>query len=228
VEKVLKFQRRYGGAWVPIKLHRNAALGSQPRKMSLCEAVSVARRSPLTLAPDSVNCPGALYSLGWDQHSDTTAVMALLRANNISAPTAGRLLESVHRLDGQVQAISLGTEAQPDMIISYAQPQAVMDVLFDYQQLKGEAPALEMPCVLSVCGSGVAKAAQTGDIAISFGCQEARDRAGITRDRLVVVVPYHLVEQLVTLQGSTAISEDTTRSIAKEQSDGRTIQCAGD
>jgi uncharacterized protein (DUF169 family) len=60
----------------------------------------------------------------------------------------------------------------------------------------GDLITFEASGFLSVCGMVAVRAYLTSDISISFGCPDAREYAGIGRDRLIVGLPLNAVNIL--------------------------------
>jgi uncharacterized protein (DUF169 family) len=140
-----------------------------------------------------VSCPGARRSLGWTTTEDDQIARKMVQAAGIEADIATKLVTHTPRLHGAIAAVSIGGNDHPDVVVSYAQPEAVMRLVRRWQELEGIHLDLEASSVMAVCGSVVARAYTTERICLSFGCPDSRKYGAIGRDRLVVGLPVGLI-----------------------------------
>ena len=204
---VEKFEKLIGGRWIGVvfenELKRGKVLDEEdiviPRKpIRFCEAVKESYTGPIALDDQSVSCEGALYAFGW--MSDREALVEKIsKESNLSKETARKLLASIPRLNGGASRIIVGTYREPDLILSFAQPEAVMRLVYLWEKMHGNGLKLEnVGSVMSVCANVAVKTYCTNQISISFGCPVSRKSGDITRDRLVVGVPCGLLDRIIS------------------------------
>jgi uncharacterized protein (DUF169 family) len=135
-----------------------------------------------------MDCPGGSRSLGW-REDDQSLAEIMAGKTGMSAATAAGIIRETPRLNGDVRHVELGVADSPDIFLSFAQPEAVMKCIRAFQLLHGEQVLLQTSGFMSVCGSVAVRAFSTGMICASFGCPDAREHAGIGRDRLIIGIP---------------------------------------
>jgi uncharacterized protein (DUF169 family) len=59
-----------------------------------------------------------------------------------------------------------------------------------YQRVFGEKLKVELSGFAAVCGNVAVKAYVDKKVSLSFGCEDSRQYGGISRDRLIVGIPY--------------------------------------
>ena len=196
MDPVKVLEENIGGRWIGIVFERNNAPKENlaKRPIRLCEAVKQSITRPIVLTRHLVSCPGARRSLGWTTTDDDKIARNMVEATGIKANIAKKLVTNTPCLNGTVAAVSVGGNDHPDVVLSYAQPEAVMRLVRRWQEFEGTDLDLETSSVMAVCGSVVVKAYTTGRICLSFGCPDSRKYGAIGRDRLVVGLPVRLVE----------------------------------
>jgi len=198
MEVVKLLEERIGGRWTGIVFHRengpNDDLAERP--MSLCEAIKESNHRPIVLTQHLVNCPGAHRSFGWATKGDDNIARKIVEATRIKPDIARKLIANIPRFEEAIAEVLVGAVNSPDIVISYAQPEAGMRLVRRWQQVYGTDLHLETSSVMAVCGSVAVRAYTTDRICVSFGCPDSRKYGAIGRDRLVIGLPTHLAWDL--------------------------------
>lgn len=193
------FERTIGGRWTGIVFYkdmpRSEGNGSGKKHIRFCEAVKNSYTRPIVLTQDLLNCPGGRWSLGWENHPELL-IHRLTNDNGLSAEMVSKLMANAPHLDRELAAVTIGGEQTPDVIVSFAQAGDAMKLVRRWQQKTGSDLDVPISSLMSVCGS-VVRAYLTQRIGISFGCPESRKYGNISRDRLVIGVPYQTAEKLM-------------------------------
>ena len=201
MNKVKRFESRIGGRWTGITFHR----GDAPKEnipnqtMRFCEAIRASITSPLTLTRDLVRCPGALRSFGWASNEDGEIVREIAAKRGVKEEAAKALIGQTPRLENGISGITIGDYESPDLIVSYIQPEAAMDIVFQWQKSFATDLDVGLSSVMAVCGNVAAAAYTTNKICMSIGCTESRNHGTIGRDRLVIGIPAQVVGTLLAL-----------------------------
>jgi len=206
VVNVRDIERLLGEAWTSVKFYFSGTAVPDVRgagDLRFCEAILRARSGPLVLRPEAVSCPGAKYVFGWDRNCRDEIVAELVRRRGVEPDTAENLISQVPVLKRPPVAIGLNSDAVPDLIVSYCQPPTAMDLLKLWQSEFGGGNLLSgFSSILSVCGNVSVGSYLTDEVSLSFGCDDAREFAGIGRDRLVIGIPYPLIGKLLSRNGA--------------------------
>jgi uncharacterized protein (DUF169 family) len=210
VESVRNIQRLLGVAWTRVKFHFNEETVPDIREagnLRFCESVLRARSGPLLLRPDSVSCPGAKYVLGWDRGRRDEIAAEITKRCGVEPGIADNLMSQVPVLTRPPAAIGFNTNEIPDLVVSYCQPPTAMELLKLWQsEFGGDNLPIRFSSILSVCGNVSVGSYLSRNISLSFGCEDAREAAGIGRDRLVIGIPYPLIGQLLARNGALKTS----------------------
>lgn len=170
---------------------------STNEKMRFCQAIRKGREYPVLLTPEQIHCPGAMRSFGWTGPGDSELIEKMADKLGFSKEKTKALMDQTPRLQSRIQGVVVGCYEKPDLLISYCQPVLIMNLLRLFQKLTGKNANVDHSSILSVCGNVAVKCYVTGNICLSFGCDDAREHGAISRDRLIVGVPYSLVQQIV-------------------------------
>jgi uncharacterized protein (DUF169 family) len=170
---------------------------STDETMRFCQAIRKGRHTPILLTSEQVNCPGAMRSFGWASHGDRELIDKMTDKFGTSRETISSLLDQTPRLTNKIEGVVVGGYETPDLLISYCQPATVMRLLRLIQKLTEKKVDVDLLSIISVCGNVAVKCFLTGNISLSFGCDDARTYGTIPRDRLIVGVPYTLVQKMV-------------------------------
>jgi len=107
---------------------------------------------------------------------------------------ARNIVSSTPCLDKHIESLTVGTEEEPDIVLSITQPETAMRLINQWQCVKGAGLSAEVSTFMAVCGSVAVRAYLTGELCLSFGCADSRDYGKISRDRLIVGMPVSLAE----------------------------------
>jgi uncharacterized protein (DUF169 family) len=206
VENVKGIQRLLGVAWTTVKFYLSDEAAPDvraARDLRFCEAILESRSGPLVLRPDAVSCPGAKYVFGWDRNCRDEISAELVTRRGMEADAAENLISQVPVLTRPPVAIGLNSDDLPDLIVSYCQPPTAMDLLKLWQsEFGGGNLPSRFSSILSVCGNVSVGSYLSSEVSLSFGCDDAREFAGIGRDRLVIGIPYPLIGKLLARNGA--------------------------
>ena len=183
-----------GERWTGLKFIEAVPAGTQ-RFARLCEAVHQSFGSDITIACGTMECPGALRSLGLGRPDEQ---MALQMSEKTGMPMqrAKALLSASPILKRNVRSIELGNADRPDILLSYLQPEAAMKLLRCWQQMTGRRLSTDLSAFTAVCASLVA-AEQDDQPVFSFGCPDSREYGGIGPDRLVAALSRDTASQMM-------------------------------
>lgn len=195
-----KFQCHFGGRWVGVKFYFDelpTCNESRIRDVRFCEAITRSLIRPVLLTPEELNCYGARYVFGWDEEVKVKMVERFHQQEGFSEREAEELVQALTKINGSLKGIGLNIKNGPDILLSYLQPGQVMKVLRSYQVRFGEELTVGLSSVVSVCGHVAVEAFVNQRVALSFGCSDARQYGGITRDRVAVGVPAAVAKDLL-------------------------------
>jgi len=199
MNKVRRFESIIGGRWTGIKFLRGelSKKNISHRSMRFCEAIKASITGRLTLTRDLLECSGALRSFGWATDKDEILAQEIAKKRGMKKEAAKALIREVPRLDEKISGITIGDYESPDLILSYAQPEAAMQLVYQWQKIYGVGLGVKIFSIMSVCGNVAAAVHTTNKICMSFGCPESRNHGAIGRDRLVIGIPVYLIETLL-------------------------------
>ena len=200
MEYVRHFKNLMGGVWVNVKFYKTLPSMTDfdsNEKIRFCQAIRRGRESPVLITSEQINCPGAMRSFGWANHLDTEIIEKMTNKFEISRETISALLDQTPRLQGKIQGVVVGGYEKPDVLISYAQPAMIMRLLRLFQKVTGKNLKVDLSSIFSVCGNVAVKCFLNNNICLSFGCDDAREYGAFSRDRLVVGVPYDVIQKMM-------------------------------
>lgn len=184
---------KFGGVWTKVKFYKELPECSHSKileKVRFCEAIPKARLFPVVLKNSDISCDGARYVFGWDSGASQKIISACCEKRKIPFKVARAILLAVPQLTSPPAAIGLNTDGKPDLIISYPQPEQFMNLLKVFQKHKGKNLSASLSSIMGICGNVAVKNYLEGKISLSFGCEDSREYGRISRDRLVVGIPY--------------------------------------
>lgn len=198
---------QFGGWWAGVRFDLDSGFEGErtSRTMRFCEAVTESRSRPIVLTPEALDCAGGRWSMGWGEDAGEVA-RAMAEKLSIGVDVTSQIVSTAPKLAEQVEAVTVGTDNFPDVIVSYAQPQAAMRLLHTWQQANGKNPIIQLSSFMTVCGSVAVGAYLSGRICVSFGCPDAREYGRIGRDRLIVGLPSRIAPYLVSGQSSVPLA----------------------
>ena len=197
MDSIRYLEQQYGGRWCGIQFDfgERADKKEIPGRASraLCSAAVQPHQWPVVLTEDTVECPGCAYAFGWKEEWE-------LLTGNISEFSglperkAASILQQAPVLGEPCSRVTVGVEDNPDVLISFAQPETVMKIIMKWQQLFGWQVVVETSSFMSVCSAVAVRARAADQVCISFGCPKSRSYSNIGRDRMVVGLNNRLVE----------------------------------
>ena len=183
-----------GERWTGVRFLETAPSSAKPFAR-LCEAVHCSFKENFTLLCGSIECLGALRSLGLGRHDEQMA-WQMSEKTGMPLERAKGLLAATPILTRNVRAVELGATDRPDVLMGYLRPEAAMKLLRHWQQMTGRRLATELSAITAVCASLVA-AYQDGLPVFSFGCPDSREHGGIGPDRLIAALPQEVVSEMM-------------------------------
>jgi len=200
MNSVEAFERLMGGRWTGIAFHReipeHTRIAEGP--MYFCEAVLKSSTGAVTLTQRDIICPGAQRSLGWQLNGNADLVAKLTGPDGLEVASAEALINKTPRIEDEgIVAVTVGTYAAPDILISYLQPEVAMRFVRQWQRVHHTNLQISVSSIMAVCGSVAAGAFTGGKVCCSFGCPESRLHGCIGRDRLVIGVPVDYINALL-------------------------------
>jgi len=192
-----KLADRFRSHWVKVKFYKEEPkdkLAKRVSGMRFCEAVVRAVITPIILDKEDIACPGANYVFGSKGSDRMEIIRNWQEKRKVSQHIAESILAKIPVLKGPFRYIGLNTDGEPDLAISYLPPEEVMHILKVYHEKRGKNLDVSLSSVMSICGSVAVKTFETGEINISFGCEDSRKYADIGRNRLAIGIPSQLFE----------------------------------
>lgn len=181
--------------WVAVKFQEHMSV-ADIESVRFCEAVYKAQKRNVSLSFDNVCCDGARRCFGWLKNNDMKLAKRLSQKTAIDQDVAYKLIRSVPVLNENIVVISLGTNIQGDVYISYANPESAMKLVRDWQKVTRQNLRVEISGIMSVCGNVAVKSCLGQKISISFGCPDSREFGGIQKEQLVIGIPYNIASSL--------------------------------
>lgn len=197
---IRRCQQVFGGRWVGIKFYHDALPAGDlalVKGIRFCEAVTRAYVSPVMLTRDGLDCNGASYIFGWNPAAAREMIRRLHEEARFPLEYAQGVVKGLPVLNGDLKGVGLNVEGNPDVLLSYLQPEQVMKLIRLYEIRFSQRLSVELSSVVAVCGNVAAKAYLTGEPALSFGCNDSRAYGAIPRDRVVVGLPRKVAEILL-------------------------------
>jgi uncharacterized protein (DUF169 family) len=204
MDSVDAFQRLFGGRWTGVTFYFDElpTVNEHPvRNIRFCEAIKRSLIQPVLLRPEDLNCHGARYVFGWDETVKTEMVKRFHYQEGFTEAKAKELVQNLPKIGGALKGIGLNIRNDPDLLLSYLQPGQAMKLIRSYQVYFGKALNVDLSSIVSVCGHVAVEAVNKKQIALSFGCRDAREYGGITRDRVAIGVPVELAKAMVEKKG---------------------------
>jgi len=183
-----------GERWTGLKFIETVPAGTQ-RFARLCEAVHQSFSRDITITCGTMECPGALRSLGLGRHDEQMASQ-MSEKTGMPLQRAEDLLAATPILERNARAIAMGATDQPDVLIGYLRPEAAMKLLRGWQQRTGRRLATDLSAFTAVCATLVG-AEQDDQPVFSFGCPDSRQYGGIGPDRLVAALSRKATSQMM-------------------------------
>ncbi len=176
-------------------------LNQPQRQVKFCEAVHYSFKLPLQITNQTLGCPGARRSFGFDQPG---AELTAMISENTGIPFdyVEDALDKIPVMDPAVENIVLGIpqdleeEINPDLYISYTHPDNVMRLIHHLARYEIK-PLISPYSIHSICGNVFAKAYHQQEVTVSFGCPESRNYGGVAPDQVIVGIPGALAKRFI-------------------------------
>ena len=181
--------------WVAVKFQEHMSV-ADIESVRFCEAVCKAQKRNVSLSFGNVCCDGARRCFGWLKNNDMKLAKRLSQKTAVNQDVAYELIRSVPVLNEKIVGISLGTNIQGDVYISYASPESAMKLVRDWQKMTSQNLRVEISGIMSVCGNVAVRSSLGQSISISFGCPDSREYGGIEKGQLVIGLPYNIASSL--------------------------------
>jgi uncharacterized protein (DUF169 family) len=182
--------------WIGVKFLKYLSAGPEgvPHGvLRFCEAVCQAGHACIDLSPAMICCEGANRAFGWMKHKDEALALHLSEKTGINEDRAQELVRQVPVLGYPYAGIRVGDCANPDVLVTYARPEAAMRLVRFWETATGHNLRVEVSSIMAVCGNAVVKAYMSESISISFGCPDSRQYGGIQPEEMVIAVPTGLL-----------------------------------
>jgi uncharacterized protein (DUF169 family) len=200
MELVRRIQDRFGGRWVKVKFYGKVTPDHESNGFQgerFCEAVTQSYLGPLTVTAQKITCPGARYVFGWNGEITPEMTENLHRGLGFPLDQAKVIIEELPRLRPPCTAIGLNQMGDPDILISYCQPEQMMEIVRTYQQKTQKSLTTQVSSAASICANIALTTFLDRGINFSFGCPNARRYGKIGRDRLAVGISLELAGLLI-------------------------------
>jgi uncharacterized protein (DUF169 family) len=177
--------------------------------MRFCQAVRQARSGTVCLSPETICCEGAKRAFGWMKGKDNALALKLSEKTGMNGDRARELVRQVPALGYPYPGIRVGICTNPDVLVTYVQPEAAMRLVRLWETTMGHNLRVDVSSIMAVCGNAVVKAYMNQSISISFGCPDSRQYGGIQPEEMVIAVPTGLLDHFkgVVNRGSGPSSE---------------------
>jgi uncharacterized protein (DUF169 family) len=199
MDLVQRLQNRFGNRWVKIKFYRETPSDSESDVFQgerFCEAVTESYLRPLMICSENILCPAGQYVFGWNGDIRPEIVKTIHKELGFPMEQAEAIVNGLPRLRPGYGSIGLNRNGEPDVLVSYCQPEQVMEIVKTYQQKTAEEPAVRLSAVASICANTALAAFLEKGLHLSFGCPDARRYGKIGRDQLAVGVSRELARVL--------------------------------
>ena len=195
-----KLEGLVGGVWHGVSFYEHVPECPQgtykAKGVRFCEATVVARVHKVLMNPHDLTCPGAMFAFGHGG-SVKEEMIRKLREKGYSEDYVERIMEETPRFEEPPAAIGLDMENPPDIVMATLVPDQVMRLIQLYERTRDRPLSPVVSSVMSICANIAVRALQTEDLALSFGCDDARAFGAIPRERLVAGMPYAMAQTLV-------------------------------
>jgi uncharacterized protein (DUF169 family) len=200
MDALRKLEGMVGGVWHGVSFYDHmpeCPQGTYKAKgVRFCEAIVVARVHKVLMDPRGLTCPGAMFAFGCGETGKEKMILKL-REKGYSEDCLERILEETPRFEEPPAAVGLDMEASADIVMAALLPDQAMRLTQLYEKTQNRPLSVALSGVMSICANIAVRAFQTGDLALSFGCEDARAFGGIPRERLVAGMPYAMARSLV-------------------------------
>jgi len=191
-----RLKEKYGNKCTSIKINYKGPCKNSPAiKMRFCEAVSYSFNVPLSINGDTLSCLGSQRSFGLLKNDDEIANHISLEIG-ISLELIKQSLIDIPKFEEPIKSILLGIQEhmedqiKPDLFILHLSPKDAMDLMKEYTSKTSIAPVIKPVTYLSVCGNILTQTYKYNRMSISFGCPDSREYGGVSKNDVIVGIPY--------------------------------------
>jgi len=183
--------------WIGVKFLKYLSAGPErvPGVLRFCEAVCQAGHTRIDLSPEMIRCEGAQRAFGWMKNKDEGLALHLSEKAGIEEGRALELVRQVPVLGYSYAGIRVGDCTNPDVLVTYARPEAAMRLVRRWETATGHSLHVDVSSIMGVCGNAVVKAYMSQSLSISFGCPDSRQYGGIQPEEMVLAVPTGLLDR---------------------------------
>jgi uncharacterized protein (DUF169 family) len=182
--------------WIGVKFLKYLSAGREDVPggvLRFCEAICRAGHARIDLSPALIRCEGAKRAFGWIKNKDEALALHLSEKAGMTQEQALELVRQVPVLGYSYAGIRVGDCANPDVLVTYARPEAAMRLVRLWETATGHSLRVDVSSIMGVCGNAVVKAYMGQSISISFGCPDSRQYGGIQPEEMVIAVPTGLL-----------------------------------
>jgi uncharacterized protein (DUF169 family) len=187
-----------GTRWVGVKFLESLSTGcggAHPEAMRFCEAICQVGGGHIDLSPEIICCEGAKRAFGWMKDKDNAVALKLSERIGMNPDGVRGLLKQVPVLEYPCAGIRVGDCTSPDVLVTYARPEAAMRLVRLWETTTGYGLHVHISSIMAVCGNAVVRAYMSQSISISFGCPDSRRYGGIQPEEMVIAVPAELLNR---------------------------------
>ncbi len=182
--------------WIGVKFLKYLSASSESVPggvLRFCEAICQAGHTRIDLPPEMIHCEGAKRAFGWLKNKDEGLARHLSEKAGMKEDRALELVRQVPVLGYPYAGLRVGDCVNPDVLVTYARPEAAMRLVRLWETATGRSLRVEVSSLMGVCGNAVVRAYMSQSISISFGCPDSRQYGGIQPEEMVIAVPTGLL-----------------------------------
>ncbi len=200
MDTIKKLDALIGGFWQGISFFETMPEYSEDisntNGMRFCEALEKAKAQKLLLDLSKLTCPGADYAFGC-MGTNKEEILNNFVDKGYAVDYVVKMLEETVSLRKAPAAIGINLQNPPDFLIAALQPHHLMGLTQIYEKKNKSALKVTLPSVMSICANVVVRGLEINDVVFSFGCEDARAFGNISRDKLIVGLPYKVAQTLI-------------------------------
>ena len=196
-----EFSHKFGGHWIKVKFYIEKPDIKEIKRIKdtrFCQATKEAIMHPVILDRDSISCKGAQYAFGWRLDNEGLLSDNCLDKNQAQTGMMESVLSGIHHLKRPFKYIGLNTDGEPDLIMSYMQPEEIMGIIKFYNYQYGKTLVVPLSSMMSICSGIAVRTYSEGKISLSFGCSDSRKYANIGRNNLAIGIPKRLLKKFIS------------------------------
>jgi len=197
----LKFSNKFRSQWIKVKFYKkepNLKNIKRLENVRFCQATKEAICQPVLLNQESIICPGAGYAFGWKNKKDL--IKWCLDKNHQQQDVLQALIPYIPYFKEPVKYIGLNTEGEPDLVLSYVQPECAMELVRLFYNHLMKNVDISLGSMMPICSGIAVKTYLEERLTFSFGCEDFRKYARIGRDRLAVGIPKKDLNEFLTMR----------------------------